>query len=177
MDHFQDSQGSAPHHAPTRPAEDPGLVVCSQASHHQQVHQGQLPTGVPTGPVVSSPSVPTYSFTPQKPQMQHQPSGVLCSHTCAIMQAVDVRQIWLCLVQGKAEQRLLVQQTIDANGLGLLRLLGEHVKLSCSNCFLHSIVADAPFELLVVLMKAAGGLDTAHPELKSPLIHKVFTTS
>ncbi|KAL0051116.1 hypothetical protein WJX82_002309 [Trebouxia sp. C0006] len=74
--------------------------------------------------------------------------------------------------KGKAEQRLLVQQTIDANSLGLLRLLVEHVKLSCSNCFLHSIVADAPFELLVVLMKAAGGLDTAHPELKSPLIHK-----
>ncbi len=96
----------------------------------------------------------------------------MCNHY-----ALNVRQIWLCLVQGKAEQRLLVQQTIDANSLGLLRLLVEHVKLSCSNCFLHSIVADAPFELLVVLMKAAGGLDTAHPELKSPLIHKVFTTS
>ena len=59
MDHLQDSQGSAPQHAPTGPAEDPGLVVCSQASHHQQVHQGQLLTGVPTGPALSPPSVPT----------------------------------------------------------------------------------------------------------------------
>ncbi len=87
-----------------------------------------------------------------------------------------MRPVWLCLLQGKAEQRLLVQQTIDANSLGLLRLLVEDVKLSCSNCFLHGIVADAPYELLVNLMKAAGGLDTAHPELKSPLIHKVFIT-
>ncbi|DBA81851.1 TPA: hypothetical protein ACH3X1_007570 [Trebouxia sp. C0004] len=74
--------------------------------------------------------------------------------------------------KGKADQRLLVQQTIDANSLGLLKLLVEDVKLSCSNCFLHGIVANAPYELLVNLMKAAGGLDTAHPQLKSPLIHK-----
>ncbi len=68
-----------------------------------------------------------------------------------------------------------MQQTIDAKSLGLLKALVEERKLSCSGCFLHDIVADAPYELLINLMKAAGSLNARHPDQKSHLIHKVQT--
>lgn len=70
-----------------------------------------------------------------------------------------------------------MQMTIDAKSLGLLKMLvmGPTLKLSCSGCFLHSIVAHAPLELLVTLMKAAGtALNTQHPVLKTYVIHEVL---
>ena len=79
-------------------------------------------------------------------------------------------------MQSKSQQRKLVQLTIDAKSLGLLKMLvmGPDLKLSCSGCFLHGIVADAPLELLVTLMKAAGtALNTQHPILKTYVIHEV----
>lgn len=69
-----------------------------------------------------------------------------------------------------------MQLTIDAKSLGLLKMLvmGPGLKLSCSGCFLHNIVADAPLELLITLMKAAGtALTTQHPILKTYVIHEV----
>ncbi len=80
-------------------------------------------------------------------------------------------------MQSKSQQRRLVQMTIDAKSLGLLKMLvmGPTLKLSCSGCFLHGIVADAPLELLVTLMKAAGtALNTQHPVLKTYVIHEVL---
>jgi len=80
-------------------------------------------------------------------------------------------------MQSKGQQRKLVQLTIDAKSLSLLKMLvmGPDLKLSCSGCFLHGIVADAPLELLVTLMKAAGnGLNTQHPILKTYVIHEVL---
>ncbi|KAA6421340.1 MAG: hypothetical protein FRX49_08618 [Trebouxia sp. A1-2] len=77
--------------------------------------------------------------------------------------------------QSKSQQRKLVQLTIDAKSLGLLKMLvmGPGLKLSCSGCFLHNIVADAPLELLITLMKAAGtALTTQHPILKTYVIHE-----
>ncbi|DBB04236.1 TPA: hypothetical protein ACH3X1_013260 [Trebouxia sp. C0004] len=77
--------------------------------------------------------------------------------------------------QSKNQQRKLVQLTIDAKSLGLLKMLvmGPDLKLNCSGCLLHGIVADAPLELLVTLMEAAGtALDTQHPILKTYVIHE-----
>ena len=79
-------------------------------------------------------------------------------------------------MQSKSQQRRLVQLTIDAKSLGLLKMLvmGLDLKLSCSGCFLHGIVAGAPLELLVTLMKVAGtALNTQHPVLKTYVIHEV----
>lgn len=76
-------------------------------------------------------------------------------------------------MQDKKAQRDLVQQTVNARSLGLLQLLVGELKLSCSGCHLHGIVAEAPLDLLVTLMKLAGSLNARHPDLKSTLIHKV----
>ena len=76
-------------------------------------------------------------------------------------------------MQDKREQRDLVQHTVNAKSLGLLQVLVDELKLSCSGCHLHGIVAEAPLDLLLSLMKLAGSLDAGHPELKSTLIHKV----
>ena len=76
-------------------------------------------------------------------------------------------------MQGKKEQRDLVQHTVNAKSLGLLQVLVGELKLSCSGCHLHGIVAEAPLDLLVTLVKLAGSLNARHPELKSTLIHKV----
>ena len=78
-------------------------------------------------------------------------------------------------MQDKKEQRDLVQCTVNAKSLTLLRLLVDELKLSCSGCHLHSIVTEAPLDLLVTLMKLAGSLNARHPELKSNLIHKVHS--
>lgn len=78
-----------------------------------------------------------------------------------------------CAEQDKKEQRELVQRSVNAKSLALLRLLVEELKLSCSGCHLHGIVAEAPLDLLVTLMKLAGSHNARHPELKSTLIHKV----
>ena len=66
-----------------------------------------------------------------------------------------------------------MQQTIDAKSLVLLKVMVEELRLSCSGCFLHGIAADAPYDLLITLMKASGSLNARHPELRSHLIHKV----
>lgn len=69
-----------------------------------------------------------------------------------------------------------MQQTIDAKNLQLLQMLvmEPDLKLSCSGCFLHGVVADAPLDLLVTLMQAAGStLTTQHPVLKTYVIHEV----
>lgn len=66
-----------------------------------------------------------------------------------------------------------MQRTVDTKSLGLLRLLVAELKLNCSGCFLHGIVAEAPLDLLTTLMRLAGSLNARHPELKSMLIHKV----
>ena len=79
----------------------------------------------------------------------------------------------LVSVQDKKEQRDLVQRTINAKSLLLLRLLVAELKLNCSGCFLHGIVAKAPLDLLATLVRLAGSLNARHPELKSTLIHKV----
>ena len=78
-------------------------------------------------------------------------------------------------MQDKNEQRDLVQRTVNAKSLGLLQVLVGELKLSCSGCYLHGIVAEAPLDLLVTLMKLAGSLNARHPELKSTLIHKVWS--
>ena len=62
---------------------------------------------------------------------------------------------------------------INANNLALLRVLVTELQLDCSGVYVHEIVADAPFDLLVTLMKLVGSLNKSHPELKSTLIHKV----
>lgn len=76
-------------------------------------------------------------------------------------------------MQDKKQQRDLMQRTVDTKSLGLLRLLVGELKLNCSGCFLHGIVAEAPLDLLTTLMRLAGSLNARHPELKSTLIHKV----
>lgn len=78
-------------------------------------------------------------------------------------------------MQDKKQQRDLVQRTVDTKSLGLLRLLVGEFKLSCSGCFLHGIVAEAPIDLLATLMRLAGSLNARHPELKSTLVHKVHS--
>lgn len=66
-----------------------------------------------------------------------------------------------------------MQRAVNAKSLALLKSLVVELKLSCSGCHLHGIVAEAPLDLLVTLMKLAGSLNARHPELKSTLIHKV----
>ena len=66
-----------------------------------------------------------------------------------------------------------MQRAVNAKSLALVRLLVDELKLSCAGCHLHGIVAEAPLDLLVTLMKLAGSLNARHPELKSTLIHKV----
>lgn len=66
-----------------------------------------------------------------------------------------------------------MQRAVNAKSLVLVRLLVAELKLSCSGCHLHGIVAEAPLDLLVTLMKLAGSLNARDPELKSTLIHKV----
>ena len=100
---------------------------------------------------------------------------MVCLVAISLSHQLDKAWSLLC-VQSKSQQRKLVQSTIDAKSLGLLKMLvmGPDLKLSCSGCFLHGIVADAPLELLVTLMKAAGtALNTQHPILKTYVIHEV----
>ena len=50
-------------------------------------------------------------------------------------------------MQDKKDEQHLVQRTINANSLVLLRVLVDKLKLNCSGCHLHGIVAEAPFDL------------------------------
>ena len=149
------------------------LVYCQCLQHILRCHLQQLQSSLPSCGDTSLGSL--CLLLKADPANSQHSAPMVCLVATPLSHQLDKAWSLLC-VQSKSQQRKLVQSTIDAKSLGLLKMLvmGPDLKLSCSGCFLHGIVADAPLELLVTLMKAAGtALNTQHPILKTYVIHEV----